>query len=104
MGVLRINKSPFYPLRTAKIGRQQRSGQQRKQQLTQGKHIRDRREGKSLYRQQQGDEQLDNIVFRHHRAPLEKGDSQPERVIPHGEGKQQRGDPQRHMARAHGAQ
>ena len=74
MGVLRINKSPFYPLRTAKIGRQQRSGQQRKQQLTQGKHIRDRREGKSLYRQQQGDEQPDNIVFRHHRAPLEKGD------------------------------
>ncbi len=63
MGVLRINKSPFYPLRTAKIGRQQRSGQERKQQLTQGKHIRDRREGKSLYRQQQGDEQPDNIVF-----------------------------------------
>ena len=57
MGLLRMNKGPLYPLGTAKIGRQERGSQEWKQQLAQSKNIRDGREGKCLYRQQQGDEQ-----------------------------------------------
>lgn len=104
MGLLRMNKGPFYPLGTAKIGRQERGSQEWKQQLAQSKDIRDGREGKCLYRQQQGDEQPDNIVLRDQRAPLKERDGQPERVIPHGDGKQQRSEPQRQMSGAHGAE
>ena len=101
MGLLRVSKGAFYPLRALEVRHNQRGGQQRKQQLSYGKVVRNRREGEGFHRQQDANHQPDNIVLWHVMTAFKEGDRQPEGVITHSDKRQEGEREQRDIRRAH---
>ena len=87
MWLLRIHKGPLNPLRAPEIGRKQRCGEEREEQLAQRERVGNRGKGKGFYRQQKRDQQPDNVVLRYPFPPFKEGDGQPQRVLPHGDRK-----------------